>query len=221
MYRILIVEDDKMLNSGIAAALKGEDMEFLSCYNLRTARELLSREQVDLVLLDVNLPDGKGTDLLVWIKERQTTPVILLTANDMELDVVAGFSLGADDYVTKPFSLAILRARVLARLRRKEDHLRYRQGAFLFDFENLTFRRGEQRLELSRTEQRILWMLVKNAGHPVPRERLQSYVWDDTFLDVDENALSVAVNRLRTKLGDKSCIRTVYGIGYCWEVEKP
>ncbi len=220
MYRILIVEDDKMLNAGIAAALKGEDMEFLSCYNLQSAKELLAKEQADLVLLDVNLPDGKGTELLVWLKERQTTPVILLTANDMELDVVAGFSLGADDYVTKPFSLAILRARVLARLRQTKEAHCYRQGGFFFDFENLIFCRDGQRIELSRTEQRILWLLVKGGGRPVARERLQSYVWDDTFLAVDENALSVAVNRLRAKLGDKSCIRTVYGVGYCWEGEK-
>lgn len=220
MHRILIVEDDRTLNVGIAAALRGETMEFLSCYNLKTARETLEKERVSLVLLDINLSDGNGLELLTWIKETRPVPVILLTANDMETDVVAGLSMGADDYVTKPFSLAILRARVEAQLRRTEEADVYRKGGFAFDFRNQSFEHQGRKLELSRTEQRILYLLVKNEGTTVSRERLQSYVWSDGFSYVEENALSVAVNRLWAKLEEKTCIRTVYGVGYCWEVHR-
>lgn len=219
MSKILLVEDDRALGAGIAVALGGENMQFTLCHNLRTAGKKMEEEKFDLILLDINLPDGSGLDFLIQVKEKEEIPVILLTANDMETDVVAGLSLGADDYITKPFSLAILRARVEARLRKKgqKEKAVFCQGSYRFDFENQIFRREDNRIELSRTEQKLLFLLVKNRGRTVPRERFFSYVWEDGFSYVDENALSVAMNRLRTKLGSRDVIRTVYGIGYCWE----
>lgn len=115
---ILIVEDDQSLNLGIRMALSGE-AKCTACMTAREAKTALIKSEVDLIVLDINLPDGNGLDLLQSLRERSDVPVILLTANDLETDVVTGLSMGADDYVTKPFSLAILRARVQVQLRKK------------------------------------------------------------------------------------------------------
>ncbi len=219
MREILIVEDDKALNQGISLALGGGDVRFDKCHDLRAARSSLAGRRYDLVILDINLPDGSGLDLLTELRQKGDTPVILLTANDLETDVVAGFALGADDYITKPFSLAILRARAEAQLRRggKARQESFVQGDYVFDFDRLEFARAGVPVELSKTEQKLLRLLVENRGHAVPRERLLDRVWTDGAEFVDENALSVAVKRLRDKLGRDAPIRTVYGVGYCWE----
>ena len=141
----------------------------------------------------------------------------MLTANELELDEVTGLEAGADDYITKPFSLAVLRARVNAQLRRsapvKPDRIEL--NGFIFDFAQLEFSKDSTIIDLSKTEQRLLRLLVENRGRTLPRELLLEKVWDGGEF-VDENALSVAVRRLRIKLGDAP-IKTVYGVGYTWE----
>lgn len=213
MRHILIVEDDQPLSEGIALALRGNDLCFSQAADLAAARAILAEKRFDLVLLDVNLPDGSGLELLAEL--RGSVPVMLLTANDMETDIVTGLSLGADDYITKPFSLAVLRARVEVQLRRGRGNL-YREGGFVFDFDSLEFSRDGWRIDLSRTEQKLLRLLVENRGATVPRKRLVDRIWTDGAEYVDENALSVTVKRLRTKLGSGNHIRTVYGVGYAW-----
>lgn len=213
---ILIVEDDQSLNLGIRMALSGE-AKCTACMTAREAKTALIKSEVDLIVLDINLPDGNGLDLLQSLRERSDVPVILLTANDLETDVVTGLSMGADDYVTKPFSLAILRARVQVQLRKKGKETVYRQGGYAFSFEDHEFSKDGAPISLSRTEEKILQTLVKNRGRAVPRGQLLAAAWGNDCAYVEENALSVSVNRLRSKLGEKDCIRTVYGIGYCWE----
>lgn len=217
MNKILIVEDDRALSVGITAALKNNDLELCGVYTLAAAREKIKEWQPDLILLDINLPDGSGYTFLEEIRKNCRIPVIFLTANDLETDVVAGLSMGAEDYITKPFSLAILRARVEVQLRKRSEKNVFYAGDYVFDFVNQIFEYKKNRLNLSKTEQRILYILLQYSGSTVSRERMQAYVWDDGYTYVDENALSVAVNRLRSKLGEKSCIRTIYGIGYSWE----
>ena len=152
------------------------------------------------------------------------TPVILLTANDLELDEVTGLEAGADDYITKPFSLAVLRARVNAQLRRggSAPATVVTLGPFTFAFDRMEFRRDGVPIELSRTEQKLLRILVENRGHAVSRTALVERVWSDGAEFVEENALSVTVKRLRAKLeadpARPDYIRTVYGIGYTWAV---
>ena len=117
-YQILITEDDEKLNHGIRLALKGEDYFFFQCRTLAEARQVIRQQQLSLILLDVNLPDGSGIDLVRELRRDQNqTPIILITVNSMELDVVAGLEAGANDYITKPFSLMVLRARVAVQLR--------------------------------------------------------------------------------------------------------
>lgn len=222
---ILLVEDDTALGQGIRLALQGEHQQITLCKTIKTARNALAETKFDLLILDVNLPDGSGLDFLTEIRQTSSMPVILLTANDMEMDIVTGLELGADDYITKPFSLAVLRARVNTQLRRavaaKTGAIRL--DSFQFDFDRMEFSKNNQPIELSKTEQKLLRILVNNRGNTVPRADLVDRIWTDGAEYVDENALSVTMKRLRNKLEENpskpAYLKTVYGIGYTWEVK--
>lgn len=226
MERIFLLEDDATLSRGISMALCGNGRTVILSDSIAQARQKLAETQFNLLILDINLPDGNGLDLLRTLRSQgNTTPVILLTANDLELDEVTGLEAGADDYITKPFSLAVLRARVNAQLRRgsAQSSTRMEMGPFLFDFEQMHFRKDGITVELSKTEQKLLRVLVENRGHAVPRAILVNRVWTDGAEFVEENALSVTVKRLRTKLekdpAKPEYLKTVYGIGYTWAVQ--
>ncbi len=220
MTNIAIIEDDKGLNNGIALALKQEGFRF---YQYGALGEVENIQDMDLLILDINLPDGNGFDFLKELRMHSDVPVIILTANDLETDEVMGLNLGADDYMTKPFSLMVLRARIEKLLqkgkREKEGRKLWRFGELELDFENMRFLKAGVQVELSKTEQRLLKLLVENHNITMKRETLLSRVWTDGAEYVDENALSVTVKRLRDKLEDKDTkyIHTVYGIGYVWE----
>ena len=207
-------------------ALSGPNRVVTLADSMVKARQKLAEMQFDLLILDINLPDGSGLDLLRMRRAQgDATPTILLTANDLEMDEVTGLEAGADDYITKPFSLAILRARVQAQLRRGsvQSSSQMEVGPFLFDFERMNFRKNGMAVELSKTEQKLLRVLVENRGHAVPRATLVDRVWTDGAEFVEENALSVTVKRLRTKLekdpAKPEYLKTVYGIGYIWAVK--
>ena len=218
---ILIVEDDIELNRGLCSAFKSDGRTVVSVSSINDAREQLSVSRPSLVLLDINLPDGTGTGLLKEIRAvSPDLPVILLTANDTDADVVSGLEAGADDYITKPFSLSVLRARVNTQLRKRSSGASediYELDGFMFDFSNMIFKKGEETFELSKTEQKLLKVLVSNKGMTVKRDHLIDKIWTDGSEYVDENALSVSVKRLRDKLGAKEFIRTIYGLGYSWQ----
>ena len=220
MEQILIVEDDIALNKGLCKALKTDNCQVISCLDIKSARQQLLCSSVSLVLLDVNLPDGSGLDFLREIKKtNQQLPVILLTANDTDLDIVEGLELGADDYITKPFSLAVLRARVHTQLRKahqKTNDTSINIDHFTFDFSLMQFSAGDKNVELSKTEQKLLRLLVENRGIVMQRAELVDRVWTDGAEYVDENALSVTIKRLRDKLKAQDYIKTIYGIGYSW-----
>ena len=212
--KLLIIEDDKALNDGIALSFSGS--EILQAYSLEEARRFIDLKP-DLAILDINLPDGSGLDFCREIRGFCQTPVIFLTANDMEIDIVAGLESGADDYITKPFRTMELIDRVNAVLRRKQtDGSVFSQGEFFFDFENMIFRSGDEPAELSKTEQKLLKTLVSNRGVILSRETLLNRIWSDGPEFVEENALSVTVNRLRKKLPGLP-VKTIYGVGYTWE----
>lgn len=215
--QILLIEDDSALGRGVAVALTEPGRIVALARDLQEGKSRWEQQSFDLVVLDLNLPDGNGLDFLRWLRQRSEVPVLILTANDLESDEVAGLTLGADDYVTKPFSLAVLRARVSNLLRRRaRPEETFTDPPFVFDFARMQFFRDGVPVELSRTEQRLLRLLTENRGHTLTREQLLEKVWDGGEF-VDENALSVAVKRLRDKLTDAP-IKTVYGLGYTWEV---
>ena len=224
MKDLLIVEDDRALGEGIRLALQAPELRLQLCHTLAEAGALAARQPFDLLILDINLPDGNGLDFLRALRQEHAVPVILLTANDLETDIVAGLELGADDYITKPFSLAVLRARVNAQLRRgtPAQAERVEIDRFSFDFGRMEFQRDGQPVELSKTEQKLLRLLVENRGRTLTRAQLVDRIWTDGAAYVDENALSVTVKRLRDKLEEipskPRYIKTVYGLGYTWAV---
>lgn len=223
MKNILVVEDDRALAKGICIALKSDDIIPSACHTLNTAKQEIADKSFQLFLLDLNLPDGNGLDLLRDLKGR--APVIILTANDLETDIVTGLESGADDYITKPFSLAVLRAKVNLQLRKASERNlgKTELGSFDFDFDRLEYFKDGFPVELSKTEQKLLKMLVENKGRTIERSALVDRIWTDGADFVDENALSVTVKRLRDKLEDNPSkpvyIKTVYGIGYTWAVK--
>lgn len=197
MSRILLLEDDEALGRGICMALETPSCTVTHCSTCLQAINILQGMVFDLLILDINLPDGSGLELLRTLRQNgNSTPAILLTANDLELDEVTGLEAGADDYITKPFSLAVLRARVNAQLRRsvpvKQDRIEL--NGFILDFTRMEFSKEGTIIDLSKTEQRLLRLLVENRGRTLPRELLLEKVWDGGEF-VDENALSVAVRR--------------------------
>jgi DNA-binding response OmpR family regulator len=222
---ILLIEDDLALSNGIVMALQNEQTELIQCHTLQQARSCVASQCIQLAILDINLPDGSGLDLLREIRKTQTTPIIILTANDMETDIVAGLELGADDYITKPFSLAVLRARVNTQLRKMAgaSSEKVMLDDFAFNFEKMEFSKGSTLIELSKTEQKLLRILVSNRGRTITRPDLVDRIWTDGAEYVDENALSVTIKRLRDKLEDNPAkpqyIKTIYGIGYTWAVK--
>ena len=226
MESIFLLEDDRTLGRGIGMALEGPGRAVALAGTLQEGREMLARDRFDLLILDINLPDGSGLDLLRQLRGAgDPTPAILLTANDLELNEVTGLEAGADDYITKPFSLAVLRARVAARLRRAAPPASgaVRLGPFAFDFDRMVFSRAGAAVELSKSEQKLLRVLVENRGRTVPRSVLAQKVWPDGAEAVEPNALSVTVKRLRAKLeadpAKPQYLKTVYGLGYTWAVQ--
>ena len=223
MKQLLIVEDDQTLNEGLCKALQQEDRKIISCDCLKAARAQIALGIVDFMLLDINLPDGSGLELLKEIKaSTPSLPVVLLTANDTDHDIVQGLETGADDYITKPFSLSVLRARVNTQLRKVEARASggagktFTDGIYSFNFDKMIFVHDGKQAELSKTEQKLLYYLTQNAPNTTTRDFLIDRLWSDGEEYVDENALSVTIKRLRDKLELGNKIRTVYGIGYAW-----
>ncbi len=218
MENILLLEDDFALSEGIKLALQSDEIIIHICRSIKDAKSQLSEKSFSLLILDINLPDGNGLELLKNIRKDSAVPVIMLTANDMETDIVTGLELGADDYITKPFSLAVLRARVKAQLRRSTPvQTAVEIEDMRFDFDRMEFYKAGQEISLSKTEQKLLKLLVLNRGRTMSRAELLDKVWTDGAEFVDENALSVTVKRLRDKLDGCKKLKTVYGIGYIWE----
>ncbi len=219
---VLILEDDEDLAEGICLSLQNTGLEFLLCGTIAQARTLLVQHTFDLLILDIYLPDGSGLQFCREIRQTSRVPIALLTAKDLELDIVKGLESGADDYITKPFSLMVLRARIRALLRRNvpEETACYENGVFRFSFDTMQFYKKNTVIELSKTEQRILYLLVMNPGQIITRERLLEWVWPEGTEYVEDNALSVGIRRLRDKLEDTASkpafIKTVYGKGYVW-----
>ncbi|MFT5871522.1 MAG: DNA-binding response OmpR family regulator [Clostridium sp.] len=224
MKRILIVEDDVMLNNGICFNMNADGFKTESAFTLKDAYVKLENNKIDMVILDVNLPDGSGFDFCIKVRETSDVPIVFLTACDMELDIVTGFKLGGDDYVTKPFNLSILRERILAIFRRYSLETKESAdiiiGDMIFNFDKMTALKGNNNVTLTPTEYKILKVLLLNKGQLLTRRVLMEELWDKNLNFVDEHALTVNINRLRAKLEDDPSspkyIKTVYGMGYMW-----
>lgn len=226
MSRILVVEDDLALRAGLCFELDSGGYISVSAYTYQKALQLVKEDKFDLALLDVNLPDGNGFDLCKEIKSlHPELPVIFLTANDLEQNVLDGFDLGAEDYVTKPFSMKILLRRVEAVLRRagsskaEESSQRWSDGFLTLDFGALTAQRSGETLTITPNEYKLLRVLTENAGNILTRQILLERLWDSGGNFIDDHTLTVTMNRLRAKIEDDAhfYIQTVRGMGYIWK----
>lgn len=221
--KVLIIEDDRKLNDGLKIALDGQNRELTSVYCIQDAWKVIEKGNYQLVILDLNLPDGEGLIFLRDFRKRWETPVLILTAKTLEKDVLAGFCAGANDYVTKPFSLPILRARAEALLKRTKGSSRFHFANFSLDFNQQVFLKADQPLRLNRQEQSLLHFMLVHSGQILTRDQLIDAVWTKEGKFVYENALSVLVKRLRDKMEDDPAmprwIETVYGIGYRFQKE--
>lgn len=220
MNRVLIVEDDRLLNDGIAFALQQDGYEVFQAYNGEECKKLLY-SRPHLIILDINLPDNIGFDLCNYIREGIATSIVFLTAKDTEEDVIAGFRAGGDDYITKPFSIAILKERIKAILKRSSDNKSlYFYKNIIFDIDKLVLTKDDIAIGLTATELKLIRLLIENRGRVVTREQILDRVWDIDGDFVDENTLSVNIRRLRSKIEDNptkpTLIKTVFGIGYTW-----
>ena len=221
--RILLIEDEESISEPLERALGREGFDVATAATAAEGRERFRERSPDLVLLDVMLPDGDGRDLLREIRSVSRTPVVMLTARGEELERVLGLELGADDYVTKPFSAAELAARVRAVLRRADAPSAEDGGAALdvgdvrMDLERHAVERAGEPLELTVKEYELLRMLLEHAGRVVKREQLIREVWDTNWFG-STKTLDVHVSALRRKLGDDPAdpryLHTVRGVGF-------
>ena len=221
MSRILIIEDDGDLREGLIFSLEMEGYETAGCGTKREGMELLKRQAWDLLLLDCNLPDGSGFNICVEMKRTKDTPILMLTARDSEMDEVKALELGVADYMSKPFSLAVLKARIRKILQGRRQENRLVSGGIMPNNNSCREYKGGEEVPCSKVEYQLLAYLLENRGCVLAKEQILAHVWDSQGKFVDENTLSVNIRRLRGKIEDDPAnprrIRTVHGIGYIWK----
>lgn len=218
--KIAIIEDDNTISFAVKTFLKRYDIETITFSTLSDA-ERATIKNFDLIILDVNLPDGSGFDYLKWLRDFSNIPVIMLTVKNADEYVLKGFENGADEYITKPFSLPVLKARIDNLFRRKDmQTTEIVFGDLSLNLTSMTAKLNDEYLELNRQEFAVLNILLENKNINVIRERIIDLVWGDELYEVNDNTLTVTVKRLRNKLGKYGVhIKTIRGIGYMWESE--
>ena len=222
MQNILVVEDDYDLNQAICYCLKKSGYGVYGVTFMEKGKQIFSDIQIDMVLLDVNLPDGEGFSFCRWVKEQKEVPVIYLTARDMEEDALIGYESGAEDYITKPFSMKILLKKIDVILKRTAsvNRLIFADEYLYIDLDNARMTVKDQECPITPTEWRLLRQFLMNRRQLLTYELLLERLWDSGGQFVDKHALAVNVNRLRGKIEDENhkYISNVYGMGYQWIV---
>ncbi|HDK7138656.1 TPA: response regulator transcription factor [Clostridium botulinum] len=222
MKNMLVVEDDNLLNKTLSYNLKQEGYTVDCALIKRQAVEYINKKEYDLVILDINLPDGDGFDLCPKIKSKhKNTAVFFLTAKDMENDMIKGFDLGADDYITKPFHISVFKKKVKVlfnKIKNKAHVDCYDDGKLYINFSNLKSTLNGEPIIFTPMEYRTLKILVKNPKIVLTRQMLLEKIWDVDENFVDEHTLTTVISRIRNKIEaeETQYIKTVYGMGYMW-----
>ena len=222
---ILVADDEKEIADLVALYLENEGFEVVKCYDGTQAMELVERERVDLAVLDIMMPGAGGLEICRKIREKHNYPIIMLTAKGEETDKITGLTMGADDYITKPFLPLELVARVKAQLRRYKRYNTGMQEEDVLEISGLTLnvkthecRLNEKTLNLTPTEFAILRILCQRRGQVVSAEELFHLIWEDEYYTKNNNTITVHVRHLREKMGDSfenpKYIKTVWGCGY-------
>lgn len=222
MTKILLVEDDESIRLGLRYYLEQESYQVLENSTVKEAiRTVEDDPEIDLILLDLNLPDGNGFDLFRTIKEKHDIPVIFLTANDLEVSIVMGLDMGADDYITKPFKARELISRMKAVLRRtkgKQNNNVIQIRDLVIDLEQAKVLKNGVDVMLTALEYKILLILALNPNTVFTREKILADIWDVNEAYVNDNTLTVYIKRIREKIEDDpmhpKIILTVRGVGY-------
>ena len=222
--KVLIIEDDQGLRQGIAFSLAQEGYEVLQAQNGKEGYRLFLQEAPQGILLDLNLPDMDGNDLCRKIRESSQVPILMLTARDMETDEIMGLSSGADDYMTKPFSVAVLKLRLEKLLGRKGEKTKSHilsSGDIVMDTDLIKVLNAQHEMECSVTEFKILKYFLENKNQVLTQNQILEAVWDREGKFVNPNTLQVNIGRLRKKIEEDPSrprfIKTIHGIGYIWE----
>ena len=220
MRKILLVEDNEMIVKGLKYLLEQEKFDIKIAKNIVEAKTMIKKQEFDLYLLDITLPDGDGYEICQYVKNQKDVPVIFLTAKDEELNVVQGLDMGADDYIIKPFRNRELISRIKSVLRRyyhdeiNENQIKCRD--VVIDSNKAVVYKAGKEIVFTSLEYKILYMLISNKNILVTREQILDKIWDVAGNFVNDNTLTVYIKRIRNKLDDKEgkFIQTVRGIGY-------
>ena len=225
MYKLLLVEDDESLALGIEFTLKDEGYELCRASTISEAENLLHLNQFDLILLDVNLPDGNGYELCKSIRTKSDMPIIFLTACDDEVNIVLGLEIGGDDYITKPFRVRELLSRIKVSLRRSSKTLpagnRLISGNIVVDNSRAIVKKKDKEIILTAQEYRLLLIFMNKPKVLIKRDEILKELTEGVESFFDENTLSVYIKRIREKIEDSSkdpeYIVTLRGLGYKWD----
>lgn len=222
--KILMIEDDLSLINGLSFAVKKHGYELDIARTCLEADEIWSDGKYDLVILDVSLPDGSGFDICKKIRDTSKVPIIFLTAADEETDIIMGLDIGGDDYITKPFKLAVLMSRINALLRRSNNFSQAdaelnSNGIKVQLLKGRVYKNGKQ-IDLTASEHKLLCLFMQNPDIVLSPEQILSKLWDCSENYVDNNTLTVYIRRLRTKIEDDpskpKMVLTVRRMGYKW-----
>lgn len=220
MTDVYYVEDDETIAQAVKEYLEQQNCRVTVFGRIADARQALRNHVPAIILVDWNMPDGQGDVLCKWIRFRwRELPVIFLTVRGDAHDIVSGFQNGADDYVVKPFELEVLYSRILALLRRagQKKETRFFCDHLLLDTEKLSVFCNQEEVLLSQPEYQLLLLLMENKGKTVTRKQLLEQVWDSNGNYVNDNTLTVTMKRLREKLRNPSCLKTIRSFGYRME----
>lgn len=219
MYNILLIEDDTALNKAISVYFKKEKFYVLSSFSGQEALDILFQNNLDLIILDINLPDLSGFDLIEQIKIiNSNIPILILSACDLDSAILHGFNLGAEDYVTKPFNIEILHKKINVILKRNTKNTFYKDDHLFFDKNTSKLVIDNKEIKLTPLEFKLLSFFLENQNQIILKETIIEKIWDSNENYVDEHTLLVNISRLRNKIEDDKhhYIKTVYGLGYRW-----
>lgn len=226
MLKILLLEDDKSLNRGISLKLQKEGYEVLSAFGVTEAEEVFRTNQIDLIISDITMNDGNGLDFAREVRKKSDVHILFLTALDQEVDIVNGYDVGADDYITKPFSLMVLISKVNAIMRRIESRQNgseetgelYAEDICMQSVQMKVYKGGEE-LNLSKKEIQLLHYFLEHPGQIISKEQILEAVWGLDGQFVDDNTVPVTISRLKKRLSSNEeggYIKNVRGLGYLW-----
>jgi two-component system response regulator VicR len=225
MNRLLLVEDDESLALGIEFTLKDEGYEVLKAETIEEGKSLFETEKLDLIILDVNLPDGSGYELCKYIRTKSNVPIMFLTALDEEINVVLGLEIGGDDYMTKPFGVREFLSRIKALIRRnyrsEAINGKLKSGDIVVETSTASITKNNKEIVLTAQEYKLLLMFMNNSKKVLKRNDILKEITEGEEAFFDENTLSVYIKRIRGKIEDKEktpeYIVTQRGLGYMWD----